>query len=325
MSETSSAGITNHCQKYSLEHTVDKLEHNCAIHWVGPRSSSPESKVLLYVHGGGYATPIAQPQISMPMSLVSHIRGPVSLAFLEYSLTIDAKFPTPLIQIIICLSHLLATYPPSQIILGGESSGGHLILALLSFLSHPNPAIFSPSPTLKEPLAGVFILSPLVNRSIGADSYTRNADRDFPDVSKIEAQRATWAPPADMDIPRGFLDPLYADEGWWSNAPVKRVLITTGMWETMQDDCVAFGERWKEEQKGLDIRTVQCPFEVHASCIVEEAFGLSGVDGGSRKVTEAWLEDRGLHGVVHATGSCTHTINNSNTFKLIYHHQYEAY
>jgi hypothetical protein len=139
-------------------------------------------------------------------------------------------------------------------------------------------------------------MSPLVNRSTEADSYSRNADKDFTDVERLEAARGMWAPRPGLDgnsgeLPIAYLDPLLAGQGWWENIPVKRILITTGMWEAMADDCVAFGTRLQKEWKGHggDVTLVECPFEVHASAIVEETFGIKGSERGSKRVTEIWL------------------------------------
>jgi acetyl esterase/lipase len=308
MSQTTSSGISTYCLKNNLEHTVVALPHDASIHFVGhhPTQPQPDSKLLLYIHGGGYVTPIAPPQISLPLSFAKHIpttsQSPsrhsgseipgASVAFLEFTLAPRARFPVQIAQILTALTHLLKSYHPRQIILGGESSGGHLILAALSYLSHPDPSVCSPPLPLvpDSKFAGAFLISPLVDRSISADSYTRNASTDFTDVRRLPDARALWAPdPTARPLDRAYLDPLDAQDGWWTHLPVSKILVTAGAWETMLDDCVAFGKRLQAEATEVDVKTVQCPFEVHASCIVEETFGIKAAEGGSRRAVEVWL------------------------------------
>ncbi len=70
----------------------------------------------------------------------------------------------------------------------------------------------------------------------------------------------------------------------------------------MQDDCANFARRLREdneiedgmgeggEREEVDLKCVECPFEVHAHAIVEETFGIKGAEGGSRKIIKCLAE-----------------------------------
>lgn len=57
---------------------------------------------------------------------------------LEYTLSPDESCPRQLEQAVEALRYVLRLTNPENIILAGDSAGGHLIAGLLSWIIHPN-------------------------------------------------------------------------------------------------------------------------------------------------------------------------------------------
>jgi acetyl esterase/lipase len=64
-----------------------------------------------------------------------------------------------------------------QIILAGDSAGGHMALSLISHLLHPHSDVSKVE--LSEPLAGVILVSPWVKFATDDDSVKRNMTSDY--------------------------------------------------------------------------------------------------------------------------------------------------
>ena len=285
--------IESWCNRNKVLHTIDPLSLSAKLHWVGPRSSS--GNVLLYFHGGGYNSPAVGPgHVAFALRCASNASA--SLALLEYTLAPIAHYPTQLRQAVSALKHILASTPPSKIIIAGDSAGGHLSASLLSHLLHPSKYI--EALPLSEKLDGICFICPFVSFDYDKKSYKYNANRDYLSLEAVKELNSNFKPPelSDEDaIKDPQLSPLDAPRGWWKNSPVERMLVVAGTWEVFLDDCVAFGQRLTEEavpQTKVDV--VQCAKEVHAACIVDQMLGLgqrNSSEMDSSKVILAWMND----------------------------------
>ncbi|OAA43699.1 alpha/beta hydrolase fold protein [Metarhizium rileyi] len=84
------------------------------------------------------------------------------------------QYPIQLRQAVEALTHLLDSgFHPGDIIVGGDSSGGHLAAQLVSHLCEAIPLI--PPIKLDEPLAGMFLVSPRLSNKTTDESFVRNA------------------------------------------------------------------------------------------------------------------------------------------------------
>ncbi|WP_069298798.1 alpha/beta hydrolase [Neptunicoccus sediminis] len=128
---------------------------------VGP-VSRPE--VLLYLHGGGFI--VGSPDTHKHM--VADIAGAVGVEAVipRYRLAPENPFPAGFDDVLEVYNGLLARgLRPDQIMLGGDSAGGNLVLSLLAHLSYRKEEI---------PLCA-FVISPVVNLEGGYDSLKENA------------------------------------------------------------------------------------------------------------------------------------------------------
>ncbi len=132
---------------------------------IAPRAS--DDKVVLYLHGGGYAIGSIKSHRYLMQNISRH-SGAKTLG-LDYRLAPENPFPAALEDATKAYRWLLAQgYKPENIAIGGDSAGGGLTLATLINLRDQGDPL---------PAAGVLI-SPWADLTGEADSVTSRADSD---------------------------------------------------------------------------------------------------------------------------------------------------
>jgi acetyl esterase/lipase len=134
--------------------------------WVGP-AATPGDKVMLYSHGSGYA--VCSPRTHRAF-IAAFARRTGRRAFsLDYRLGPKYRFPAAHDDIVTAYLWLLdAGHQPENILIAGDSAGGHLSLSLCGELRRRG---------LDMP-AGLVLFSPLVDGSFSAATaeYRRAGD-----------------------------------------------------------------------------------------------------------------------------------------------------
>lgn len=126
-----------------------------------------DSGVILYFHGGGYVfgSPKAYQSLVGQLSRRSRCAAFVP----SYPLAPENAFPAALQAARAAYDGLIALgFAPSQIVMGGDSAGGNLVLALLAQLVQDRA----------ERPAAVFAFSPLTDLTFSGASFRTNAARD---------------------------------------------------------------------------------------------------------------------------------------------------
>lgn len=186
-------------------------------HWISAGADRQDA-VILYLHGGGYIAGSPTTHEAL-VARISRLTG-LTLACPDYRLAPEHPAPAAFEDAVAAHQMLLAKgHAPGRIVLGGDSAGGGLALALLADLCQRG---LTP--------AGLFVFSPWTDLTMSSDSLRRNAARDpiLPAnrVSEAVARvRGTLAP----GDPR--LSPLHA-----SFPGVPPVLIQVGPDEILYDD-----------------------------------------------------------------------------------------
>lgn len=149
-----------------------------------PRRRHPGQPVLLLFHGGGYILGTAAETdltSSVARSFVAHtpIRHVLSV---EYRLASTSPWPLPLLDAISAYHHLLSEgVAERDIVICGDSAGGHLSLALARWLRDEGPALGLTGPR------GLVLLSPWSDLGFthfwGEDKAMHNAEVDTIDGS----------------------------------------------------------------------------------------------------------------------------------------------
>lgn len=173
--------------------------------------------VILYFHGGAYVTGGPATHLTITGRL-ARLTG-MTVYAARYPLAPEHPAPAAFEAAVAIHARLLRLYRPDQIILGGDSAGGGLALALLAHLCQ----------TDQRP-AGLFAFSPWTDLTLGGDSLRLNAQTDviLPAHRVREAAalvRGALAP----DDPR--ISPLFAA---FPDPPP--VLIQVGTTEVLRDD-----------------------------------------------------------------------------------------
>ena len=187
------------------------------LHYLSVRRGNA-GKVVLYFHGGAYVMGSARTHLA-PLSRLARLTG-LQIVVPDYRLAPEHPAPAAFQDAVVAHVALLAKgYQPQDIILGGDSAGGGLALALMADLCARN---------LRP--AGLFAFSPWTDFAMSGDSLRRNAAID--PALPVGRMRETvdlvlqGFPPQDPRI-----SPLYAP----FNAPPP-VFVQVGAEEILLDD-----------------------------------------------------------------------------------------
>ena len=201
--------------------------------WIAPENPKVNS-VILYLHGGAFIFGSPDTHSAM-LAKLAQLSG--SMACLpRYRLAPEHPFPAGLDDALAAYQGLLKQgYSADQIILGGDSAGGGLALALLHVLiadSQPLPA-------------GVFCLSPLTDLTFSGESWAFNVEKEV----LLPAERASelvamYLGENDATDPRA--SPLFGD---YTGAPP--VYLAVGDSEILLDDTLRMAEKLR--QCGIDV------------------------------------------------------------------------
>ncbi|KAK1146499.1 hypothetical protein N8T08_002928 [Aspergillus melleus] len=281
----------------SLEPESVTLNHGATGHWIGNKNAK---NVMIYYHGGGFAIPASLDHFKFYTSIINHVNATstsssddIAIFFIEYTLTPHEIYPTQLRQSISGLHYILTEThrSPANILLGGDSAGGNLALAVLLHLAHPHPNIEPLSPLLDghPPLAGVFAFAPWVSYSLECATFTENREKDMIPAGVL----ADWS--------RGYLggagkegdawsEPAKAPVEWWRDAREKTdsVLFLAGTDEILFSGIEAFVEKVKTVVP--DATFVVGHGETHVAPVYSGAFLSEETQQG--KALKSWLAAR---------------------------------
>lgn len=182
---------------------------------------------ILYLHGGGYVFGSPRTHSAMLAHLSKRCGLPAILP--DYRMAPKHAFPAAFDDAFAAY-RALADHP-GGVVIGGDSAGGGLALALLAQILRQD---------LPKPL-GVFAFSPLTDMTFSGASFTSNAARD----AVLPAERASelarmYLGDSDPRDPRA--SPLYAD---FTGAPP--VWLTAGDTEILLDDTTRMAAHLKRQ------------------------------------------------------------------------------
>lgn len=246
---------------------------DATLHEIKLDEAQRSATMLLYFHGGGYRNGIVgEGHVPVVFHCAKAARAS-KLIFLEYTLAPESTYPGQLVQAARALDVLLNEQHlrPSQIILGGDSAGGNLVLALLAHLHDPAPGVPRISgfgEEAGEAFKGVFLFSPWVTTSLAAASFRETASRDY--LNEVAARMFLdfWKPREEV-----WADILRAKEEFWATLPVKKMRVTVGEFEAFRDDVAMMAKRCGAgigERLAFEISQG----EVHVQAVVDQALGL---------------------------------------------------
>ncbi len=165
------------------------------FHWIRVGKPAPR-KIILYLHGGAYLSGSGATHRGM-LGRIAKLSG-VEICAPDYRLLQEAPFPAAFDDAQAAWAHLISLgYDPTDIILGGDSAGGGLMLALLADLTQRN-----------EAPAAAFTFSPWTDLTLSGDTLHCTTEAILP-VARIEEAVDQFLCGAARDAPRA--SPLFAD------------------------------------------------------------------------------------------------------------------
>jgi len=148
-----------------------------AERFTGPGAGA-DAPVVLYFHGGGFA--FGSPRTHAELTAELARRVPAEVVSVDYRLAPEHPHPAALDDAVAVFRGLRSLgADPRRVVVGGDSAGGGLTLALLQRLRDG-----------AEPLpAGAFLISPWVDLACRGDSFERNRATDYLDAGML----AVWS------------------------------------------------------------------------------------------------------------------------------------
>ncbi|ROV96576.1 hypothetical protein VMCG_07780 [Cytospora schulzeri] len=297
---TTGQSLRDYCLKAKLAYTAKEIDTGggnhppAGLHFITPPSAPENGSTLFYLHGGAYEFPIL-PAIHIPLVFKwAEACKARQIVFLEYGLTPKYKYPTQLVQAVTGLHHLLEVegLSPSEVILGGDSAGGGLVVSLLAHLIKPCP--YATPVSLKgDHFKGVFLTSPWVYMSTDQPSYDNNFKTDWETRELLQENTSTWSPKLD-EVWAAPCEAGDSAETWDAAFPASsqstvttKIFVTAGMGEVLHDGIVRFATEFiKAKSIVADLETdfgvvveesrvlVRCPDETHVQPGVDLAMNF---------------------------------------------------
>ena len=200
----------------------------------GPWAARGAGPVILYFHGGGYVFGSPRTHKAMLARLSSLCGLPACLP--DYRLAPEHAFPAA-VEDALTAYRAIADHP-GGVILGGDSAGGGLTLALLGEITRLGLA----------PPLGCFAFSPLTDLTFSGESLGRNAKADVVlPASRAPEMGRQYLAGAKADDPRA--SPLNAD---FKGAPP--VWLAVGSTEILLDDTRRMAARLEADGVAVDCR-----------------------------------------------------------------------
>lgn len=203
--------------------------------WVIPNDADPSS-ALLYLHGGGYVMGSSDTHRKM----VGHLANAIGIrAFVaDYRLAPEHPYPAAVRDAVAAFRGLLADgIRPNRIVVGGDSAGGGLTIAMLLSLRDDG----RPLP------AAAMLLSPWTDLAFTGESLVSREQTDVT-VTAAGARKMAEYYLGSAKVRAPLASPLYAD---LRGMPPTRIQV--GADEILLDDSVRIAEKLKNSRVDVTI------------------------------------------------------------------------
>lgn len=272
------------CLRKGLKQRSIHLPNNTHAHWLNYNEKTKKN-VLVWFHGGGYVLPCTDGHIRFLYSdLVKKTSFKYAVCILNYTLAPERQYPFQLTQAATLLNHLLTTemIPAHNIVIGGDSAGGNLALAIMGHMAHPHPSC---PPLLLPPgsvFRGALLMSPWVTFDSTSPSMVANEKKDYICRRSLRKWHEAFMGSALLDA---YNTPLDAPIEWWAGVPVKSIFFTGGGAELF---C------WDIQQLALKVqashpacKSLIVPGDVHDQPVIDKIMWVK--EGKQCRAIVSWL------------------------------------
>jgi len=199
------------------------------------------TKVIYYLHGGIYLLGLNNMYKAFSCVLCD-LRDDIEVILLDYSLAPDNTYPTQLNEALDLWKEITKTFDPKNIIIGGDSAGGNLSLALIQKLKKD----YDTAP------GACFMFSPWADMTCTSESFRKNFTTDLivgtptklPVTDKMiedvkNSVSYSFIGNADREDP--YISPIFAD---YSTFP--KSIFFVGDEEMLLDDTLTIVKKIRE-------------------------------------------------------------------------------
>ena len=196
-----------------------------------------ENKIILQLHGGGYMNPVRNAYYVFA-GLYNEVSGGYAVLTPDYRVAPEHPYPAALQDAIAAYRYILEQgYYGEQIVLGGDSAGGGLAMALCMYLRDHR----MPMP------AGIVAMSPWTDVTASGESYVTNFERDPLFGKTKESIIYQNAYVGNEDPMHPYISPVFGD---FRGFPP--MLIQVGSTEMLLSDSVSVAAKAREQ--GVRVR-----------------------------------------------------------------------
>jgi len=210
-------------------------------------SNKPAKKIIYYLHGGVYMLKLTNIYQTLSYSLCD-LRDDIEVILLDYDVAPEHKYPTQLNQAYELWNKIIQNHNPKDIIIGGDSSGGNLALALILKLKKEDN--ISPK--------AAFFISPWTDMTGSGNSYFKNYQKDVlmgeknspmtEDKKELLKKSDLFCYIGDADRENPYVSPVFGDY-----TDFIKSLFVVGSDEVLLDDTLKIVEKIKEKGKDVEL------------------------------------------------------------------------
>ncbi len=218
---------------------------------VRPKGCTETLPVLLYIHGAGWVFGSWKTHDRLVLELAN--KANIAVAFVEYSLSPEAKAGDAIMQSCAVAKHLTEhanelNIDASRMAVGGDSVGGNMSIALTMQSKDGNCPQFNFQ----------LLFYPVTNAKFDTDSYKVFGQKHF---LTLEAMKWFWAQyePNEENRKKKMLSPLQASTEDLKNLPP--ALVITAECDVLRDEGEAYAHKLMEA--GVNVQAMRCLGTIH--------------------------------------------------------------
>lgn len=237
--------------------------------------------------------------INLLFRLIKWSNNNLAVFCVAYTLSPGAVYPTAIAQSVEGLRYILDLpgHTPATTLLGGDSAGGNLVLAVLSHISgHPHPQSDIVKPlSISAPLKGAIAIAPWTSSdSSKYPSMNRFRNRDIVNTTCaqywIEAYKGKGKNVADDE----WICAALAPAEWWKDVKCEHMLAVAGEHEGLVDAISDWAAKYKEGAGADKIKYAIGVKEIHDSPL--KGLGEATLNNLGEKTQEGairnWIRDK---------------------------------
>lgn len=275
---------------------VDIPNTNIKGFWLGSKSTAKYT--MVYYHGGGFVLPGSADHIKMLLNFIKWSNNNLAIFCVCYTLSPEALYPVALGQCVEGLRYILDLpgHSPETTLLGGDSAGGNLVLAVLGHVStHPHPQSDKVRQLkLSADLKSAILIAPWTSSDTSRyQSMTKYANRDLVNPTCANYWVAAYKGGKDVSDDEYVCGAL-ATASWWKDTKCEQMLVTAGEEEVLVDAITHWVDHYKQGMGEDNIKYVIGKREVHdapLNCLPESKLvelGESSQEGAIR----LWIKEK---------------------------------